>query len=208
MQRTLWLAVVIPFSIGVTCAVAGGDESPGAANTTCSSPMDSILAVTLRPQQASNWCWAASGEMVMEYLGKPITQCVQANDRFNRSDCCSHPTSTACNRPNWPYWQKYGFTFHQTTDTPLTWDVITRQLAPRDEAGNCKFTPFAFSWYWEDGGGHMMVASGYRVIGNVRWLQIDNPFPVNKGDYRRMSYDEYISGDDHTHWNDYYDVAK
>ena len=72
MQRTLWLAVVIPFSIGVTCAVAGGDESPGAANTTCSSPMDSILAVTLRPQQASNWCWAASGEMVMEYLENPL----------------------------------------------------------------------------------------------------------------------------------------
>ena len=38
--------------------------------------------VTLRPQETNMWCWAASGQMVMDFLGNNVSQCVQANNRF------------------------------------------------------------------------------------------------------------------------------
>src|SRR5689334_22933545 len=45
------------------------------------------LAVPLRPQQTSMWCWAASGQMAMEFINsaRAPAQCVQANNRFGLS---------------------------------------------------------------------------------------------------------------------------
>lgn len=54
----------------------------------CSPALIGSLPVTLHPQETQNWCWAASGQMVMDYLGHNVSQCVQANNRFGRNDCC------------------------------------------------------------------------------------------------------------------------
>ena len=49
----------------------------------CSPEVASTLPVAMRAQETSMWCWAASGEMTMEYLGAPdIRQCDEANKRF------------------------------------------------------------------------------------------------------------------------------
>jgi hypothetical protein len=108
----------------------------------------------------------------------------------------------------WPEFQKYGFTFHTTSDAPLTWDIVKAQLAPQNAGSPCHFTPFTFTWHWVDGGGHMMVATGYRTVNGVNYILVNNPLAVNVGSAQIITYDEYVAGDDHTHWNDYYDVKK
>jgi hypothetical protein len=60
------------------------------------------LPVNLYPQQTDAWCWAASGEMVMSYLGGMVSQCEQANRRFAHTDCCNTPTPASCNQGGWP----------------------------------------------------------------------------------------------------------
>src|SRR5215208_2563397 len=50
----------------------------------CRPEVMATQAVTLRPQETSMWCWAASGEMAMDFLGTDVSQCDQANKRFGR----------------------------------------------------------------------------------------------------------------------------
>ena len=55
----------------------------------CKPALVGDLPVTLHPQETGMWCWAASGQMVMDYLGTSPSQCTQANNRFGRTDCCT-----------------------------------------------------------------------------------------------------------------------
>ena len=162
--------------------------------------------VNLHAQQTSMWCWAASGQMVMEFLGVSVTQCDEANKRFGKSSCCNSPTPNECVNGGWPEFDKYGFTFQKTSDSPLTWGNVQDQIF-------CQRKPFAFAWHWNGGGGHMMVATGYAVIGGVNYVAVNNPWPPPDGnsaggDQYLTTYADYVSGSDHTHWDDYYNVAK
>jgi hypothetical protein len=155
----------------------------------------------LRGQETSMWCWAASGEMCMEFLGASIQQCDEANKRFGRTDCCNNPVPGACVQGGWPEFDKYGFTSSHTTDTPLTWDQVKDQIY-------CKKKPFAFSWHWNGGGGNMMVARGYVTLEGTNYVYRNNPLPVGVGTSDIITYGEYVTGSNHTHWDDYYDISK
>ena len=87
----------------------------------CCRPNSTIgsQAVNLHAQQTNMWCWAASGQMVMEFLGVNVTQCDEANKRFSHTDCCNTPTPEDCVNGGWPEFDKYGFTFQKTSDAPL-----------------------------------------------------------------------------------------
>ena len=159
------------------------------------------------------WCWAASGQMIMAYLGHDVNQCTQANNAFGQTRCpCNqcgaspeaNPTP-ACISGGWPEFEKYGFESKQTSEEPLAWNALTRQLS---DASNCKRRPFAFSWHWPGGGGHMMVAKGYSTVAGVNHVEILDPWSPCQGDERIITYDEFdaVPGN-HTHWNDYYDIA-
>ena len=91
-------------AVGFAAAASGGAfaQAAPAAVASCDPPVTTELQVTLRPQKTGMWCWAASGQMVMEYLGKPVEQCIQANNRLNRSDCCKSPTPDECVMGGWP----------------------------------------------------------------------------------------------------------
>ena len=147
------------------------------------------------------WCWAASGRMVMEFLGAPVEQCRQANQRFNRNDCCNHPVPGGCVMGGWPEFNKYNFTFRMTSREPLTWNAMREQIS-------CKNRPFAFSWAWNGGGGHMMVLIGYATVNGVNYVTINDPWAPNVGDQRIITYDAYSTGSGYTHWDDYYDVVR
>lgn len=147
------------------------------------------------------WCWAASGEMVMDFLGTNVSQCDEANKRFGRTDCCNSSVPSACVNGGWPEFDKYNFTFATTSDAPLSWDQVKDQIY-------CKKKPFAYSWHWTGGGGHMMVAIGYVTINGTNYVSINDPWAPNVGDQRVMTYAAYVDGSGYTHWNDYYDVTK
>lgn len=166
----------------------------------CKPAVIGSQAVTLRPQETSMWCWAASGEMIMDFLGHDVSQCDQANKRFGHTDCCNSPVPSACINGGWPEFDKYNFEFKTTSDAPLSWDQVKDQIY-------CKKKPFAFSWHWSGGGGHMMVVIGYVTIDGTDYVTINDPWPPNMGDQSVKTYAAYVSGSGYTHWNDYYDIT-
>lgn len=186
--------------LGVVAAtlVAGGCCTPSA--TIGSQP------VPITGQHTDMWCWAASGEMTMNFLGAspPVVQCDEANKQFGRTDCCNTPTPGACVVGGWPEYEKYGFTASVTSDAPLSWNQVREQIY-------CSKKPFAFSWHWSGGGGHMMVVTGYAVIAGQQYVVINDPLPWNAtggGSQRASLYTAYVSGPGYTHWNDYYNITK
>lgn len=157
-----------------------------------------VLDVTLFGQEMDQWCWAASGQMVMKYFSKNVDQCDQACKEFGTNTCCNSPDS--CNSGGWPEFDKYGFSFKRTSDKAIGWDELVTEINKR--------RPVAFSWHWEGGGGHMMVAYGYEIVNNVRYIYVYDPWPVKQGVSRIITYEEYVEGDDHSHWDDFYVVSK
>ena len=169
---------------------------------TCTPPASRTLAVPLRGQLTSMWCWAASGQMTMNFIhpASNVAQADEANRRFSRTDCGNSPTPAACIQGGWPEYEKYDFTRVRTSDTALTWEQI------RQEVG-CAGRPFAFSWHWPQGGGHMMVVIGYRSIASGNWVLVNNPWPPTGGNQSWMLYSRYVATPgDHTHWDDFYQI--
>lgn len=168
---------------------------------TCTPEAINTQAVTLRPQETSMWCWAASGEMCMDFLGTNVSQCDEANKRFGRNDCCNNPVPNACVNGGWPEFDKYNFTATRTSNTALTWDQVKEQIY-------CKRKPFAFSWHWNTGGGHMMVVRGYVSLNGTNYVYVNDPWAPNVGEQRIQTYDSYVTGTTYTHWDDFYDITK
>ena len=171
----------------------------------CTSGDSEALPVTLHPQQMSNWCWAASGQMVMEYLGTNVNQCTQVNDRYSMANCCTLPFPGACNLTGWPEFDRYGFRFTRTSSTALTWDQLKKEISRNSYCGK---RPFCFTWHWNGGGGHMMVVIGYDSTDGVRHVEVNDLWLPNVGDNYIVTYDRYVSGPTYTHWDDFYQIIK
>ena len=177
----------------------------------CACIKTKSLEVTAHPQETGMWCWAASGQMVMDYLGHDVTQCVQANNRFGHTDCCGIdlcplPTEPTCILVNghpcacggWPEFNRYDFDFKTTSNAALSWEDVKDQIS--------KNQPFCITWHHNGGGGHMMVAVGYRQIGDLRFVEIIDPWSPCIGESKYITYDSYVSPSGKTHWDDYYDI--
>lgn len=169
----------------------------------CNPAVIGSQAVTLNPQQTDEWCWAASGEMCMNFIQPSVnvTQCDEANKEFGRTDCCNNPVPDACVNGGWPQPDQYNFSFQTTSDAALSWTDLQSQIY-------CVKKPFAFSWHWPGGGGHMMVVIGYITLSGTNYVTVNDPWPPNQGNEWVNTYDWYVSSPgDHTHWNDYYNIT-
>jgi uncharacterized protein YvpB len=141
--------------------------------------MVKTLDVGLIPQKTELWCWAASAEMIMSFEGRDVSQEDQAGNVV---------------KDGWPDFGHWGFTCTLTPwGTALTFDNIVQQIESN--------IPVAFA-LWMEGAAHMMVARGYND--SNRMVYVNDPAPVNKGDTRWITYDEYVSGANHL--VDYYDI--
>jgi hypothetical protein len=186
--------IIVPF--GTIVLISACLQSCCTPNPTIAS-----LPVPLRPQETGMWCWAASGQMCMEYLGTTVQQCDEANREFGLTDCCDNPVPNACINGGWPEFDKYGFTFTRTSHAAVGWSDMQQEIS-------CNSRPIAFSWAWTSGGGHMMVAVGYVVIAGTNYVAINDPWAPGVGDQRVITYQEYVSGSDHNHWDDFYHIVK
>jgi hypothetical protein len=149
-------------------------------------------------QEAAQWCWAASGQSVMQFLasglGPEVCQCRQAEDRSPGLQCCAsrescvpeYPMKPECRELGWPDLRRYGFEFETTCD-PL----------PQDRWGHCEGRPLDWAAlvgelrlgrpvlraYGRAGdqsfAGHMVVVLGYRTSvergRERRWLLVFDP---------------------------------
>jgi len=162
-----------------------------------------VLPVTLWPQETGQWCWAASGQMCMDYLGNNVSQCTQANNRYPKTTCCNTPTPNDCVLGGWPEFNKYNFTSLKTDNTALSWDKIRSEI-------DCKNRPFTYTWHWAGGSGHMVAIVGYSTgeCSGEMFLHVQNPLPVNVGSIYTITYDAYVAGNTgSSHWNDYYEIT-
>ncbi|HEX3765980.1 MAG TPA: papain-like cysteine protease family protein [Kofleriaceae bacterium] len=175
----------------------------------CNPASSSSLAVSLDAQQTNQWCWAASGTMTMDFLhpASNVQECDEANREFGRTDCCSTPVPAACVNGGWPEYEKYGFTANQTSNAPLSWNDLRTQI-------DCLNKPVAFSWHWNSGGGHMMVATGYFTFDGIHFVTVNNPLPANPavtggGALEIDTYEAYVGGTgfNWSHWDDYYNIT-
>jgi hypothetical protein len=169
----------------------------------CNPGLIGSVDVPLKGQETSMWCWAASGQMTMNAVhpASNVQQPDEANRRFGRTDCGNTPTPSACIQGGWPEYEKYNFTRTRTSNTALTWAQIRSEI-------HCRHRPFAFSWHWPGGGGHMMVVTGYVTVGGVNYVAVNNPWPPTGGTQEIITYDNYVGGPGygHTHWDDFYEI--
>ena len=182
-------------------------------------PASVYLETPHHPQEKSNWCWAASAQMLMHHCGTDVPQCEQAKKAFPTLPCPAPPCppcqgtiqlTEACNQGGLPRFDLHGFRSSRTSlYEALSWDQLKSALH--------RHGPVAFSYCWEcvEGSmrGHMQVAVGYKVVDGRNWVARRNPNPLCKGDFAWVVYeDEYVRpatcpvGDECEHWYDYYKV--
>ena len=100
-----------------------------------------ILEVSLFAQETRMWCWAASGEMIMHYYGAEVPQSVQANKRFERSDCGTQTRPRDCIKGGWPQFKIYEFNCALPKYGALSWPELVKQIQANQ--------PVGFSWEWK-----------------------------------------------------------
>jgi hypothetical protein len=159
-----------------------------------------LAAFPLIGQETDLWCWAACTEMVMEYYHTFIDQAGEANTRFGRNDCDSNQESKfdkeKCRKVGWFQMANHGMSYNLTPlGTALSWDQLKAEIDST--------RPVPFTWYWTSGGGHAMVATGYLELGENKMVWISDPWPVDKGDHKWVTYSHFVSqARNHTHGND------
>jgi hypothetical protein len=139
----------------------------------------SEVNVPLIGQETNSWCWAASGQMVMQYFGYYVPQCVQATFQFGQSmgvDCCTLPTPSVCISGGQVVISHYGFNYNQLGGTSwLTPAQIEDQIFWQAEP-----------WIINPNGpgfGHVIVGVGYWNFTNISpkmfFIGINDPWPQN-----------------------------
>ena len=189
MQKRLISAAILTLVTGIGAGSAQAQER--------------TLPVKLVGQQTNSWCWATTLQMSVALSATIAPQCAQANARFGRNDCCNSPTPASCIQGGWP---DYARVNHNSMTTAWGTALTFAQIRAEIDAGR----PVNFSWGWTGGGGHIMVAGGYKVdsLGN-QWVWKNDPWPVGTGASSYISYAEYVSAaGDHEHWQDYYAISR
>ncbi len=127
-----------------------------------------VLTVKEVVQEQSQWCWAAVGQVLLDYYGHTFSQCAIAEytrknaswHDFGDADCCVDPTK-GCN-----YWNYLSSSSGGVSDIVKAFGnlpsksagaMTTSQVAQEiDVQGR----PFVARWGWKSGGGHFVVVHG------------------------------------------------
>ena len=167
---------------------------PAATASAREACQERTLSLRYSPQEGRRWCWAASGQMVMEWLGeKPgrSCQCRQAERVLGVTGCCASSTSctratdapAACDEPRWPAFvdrpERYRFDYETTCDDlpgrqddgacdmrPLGW----RELAAEICAGRPVLAALRAAGSTQ---GHVVVVKGFSTRPSRRVLVVD-----------------------------------
>jgi len=146
------------------------ENKPAEKNAEKKPPDRFTLPVAMHPQETELWCWAATGQMAMEFLGKQVPQGDQANRLFKRMDCDDHPVPKECIRGGEVIIPEYGFSA-ELSRKPLTEEELIRQI-------HALRAPVPFAWTWSGGGGHIGLVVGYaRTESGTLLVEILDPYP-------------------------------
>jgi len=189
-----------------------------------------------QPVGAHNWCWAASGQMLLELLGEEpaeACQCRQVEAILGVEGCCSRPGSCLpaapvpprCDEPRWPAFVespgRFPLAYRTTCDglpgrfeddgcaaMPLGWYELTAEI--------CRGRPVVAALRPRGSGiGHLVVVKGFSTHPRPRVLVVDParlcpPDRDCEGELDEgfwLSYEEYAAGwGGLVHWVDFYGI--
>lgn len=192
--------VHIGLRILLVCAVL---LSTGASPTT-----RKYLQLGLVPQKLDNWCWAASAEMVKNYLGATpkVQQCGEVNKQKNLDFCCPVPQDpdkrAQCDQVDFPEFAAPQAPDFQSRDTSKTSPPILSWTDIKNEIDAKR--PFVHMRRDVNGGGHFVVVRGYGRNQDVRFIRVNDPWPKNQGKVLWQTYDWY--SDPALHLSDRYQI--
>jgi hypothetical protein len=201
----LWLLCAVTGALALV--IARPDALPVVAQE--GVPARFTLPVNLRAQETEVWCWAATGQMTMEYFGTTISQSEQANLLFRRDDCGRRPVPGPCVRGGDVVLRPFGFS-HDLSRAPLSEDEIVRQIFTLRK-------PLPFSWVWPGGGGHAALVVGYAQLPDRTFLvECLDPYPPAGKDPRSMSgghrtfipYRRWVAGAEHSFGGVLFNITK
>jgi hypothetical protein len=151
----------------------------------CDPPGNTTLGVNLIPQHRDWWCWAACTEMISQYYGHRVEQCLSAKFvHDNLPDCCTGCSgkcpgwgnawgaSTANIKDNWTHWK---FDYHYKAAS-LDWNTIKKTIG---NSKNCWKSPIYVIWKWNGDGGHVVTSYGYIEKGDKKYVYYRDPWPVD-----------------------------
>ena len=116
-----------------------------------------VLAVPVRTQQHSNWCWAGCTQAILFYYGHSIAQTTiaqygtQGRNIPNYGWGSGYIDGTFC-RGNDMILNHFGSINSNGRTYPLAQTTVTSEI----NAGR----PFIITWEWDSGGGHFIVGRG------------------------------------------------
>jgi hypothetical protein len=196
------------------------------------------LSLRYSPQAGRQWCWAASGQMIMEFLGETAEhacQCRQAQHVLGVAGCCAASSSclpaaampARCDAARWPAFvetpEVYGFDYRTTCDalparqddeacdaSPIGWRELSVEI--------CAGRPVVASFRAPGSSvGHTLVVKGFSTHPSRRVLLVDPAqlCPAGRDCEGQLdegfwvSYDEYAAGwDGRVHWVDFYGIRR
>jgi len=194
MNHIVRLIAVTCLALGaVSCSHTGigsadlGHRGPHVVRSIQQDASGTTLPVPFVAQPAySNWCWAASGEMISAFLGERVEASQQVDERFDRLGMNAKSKRDTEFKKHvlggWPELDRFGFD-HDFSRAPLSWERINTELSVRKR-------PLAWAYGRGAQIGHMVVVVGCKTTpSGKRYLYTQNP--NGSGSLDRISYESY-----------------
>lgn len=157
-----------------------------------------VETVSQRPREF--WCWAACAEMVLRFLGAPLDKCTVAGRHLRRNDCCG-PSSAVCDTALSV--DGIGEAFGGARLVGNLYDALRFETLQKkidgDPASGTPPHPVVAAIQWVNGGGHLVVISGWRISGALRYVKVNDPW-YTSGDIRYEDVLEKYGPNDNGKW--------
>lgn len=116
-----------------------------------------LTTVPYLRQEQTNWCWAASIQMVLRHDGNnAVRQCDLATTLFGGA-CCSAPSSSVCNQGATPAQQVQVLSAYGRTGNNINGQASYSTIQLEIGANR----PVTAGIHWNGGGGHRVVIRGW-----------------------------------------------
>ncbi len=165
---------------------------------------DVKLGVATMKQEQGNWCWIATSQGILDYLGTEVSQCEIANYALESIVCCIPGlVDLYCDQLGSMYGKRKsvgGILEHwgvagQGQEPPLSFAALSAQI----DLGR----PMAIGWLWKPGldSGHALTIYGYNsAITNVYYID------PGYGDARTSAYDAFVEDNAHIWKYTYFNI--
>lgn len=150
-------------------------------------PNAKIINVPQIEQEQPNWCWAACFEMVLRYYNESnIRQCEFANELFDRSECCSTPSSSNCNKPC-EIENVTKFYLSKCIQSKFVERTVSfRKLQSEINADR----PVEVVFFQKNKNrGHLVIVRGWHIVTKEKYVHVNDPKDSN-GASRIVAYSE------------------